>query len=138
MTESPEPQLCTFEYAIVRIVPRVERQEFMNVGVVLSSATRHFLQARIELDEARVHAFAPQLDIDALREHLESIPRICAGGAAGGPIGQLPQRARFHWLVAPRSTIVQCSPVHLGRCHSPEALLEHLLNTMVRPPAGTE
>src|SRR5687767_8353368 len=128
-------EVCTFEYAIIRIVPRVEREEFMNAGVLLSCHMRDFLEARVEVDWGRLTSFAPQLETAAMQEYLDVIPRICAGGAGAGPIGQLPQRARFHWLVAPRSTIIQCSPVHLGRCHNPEAFIEHLLDTMVRLPA---
>ena len=130
-------ELCTFEYAVIRIVPRVERGEFMNVGVLLSCHMRDFLEARIEVDWQRLNAFAPELEKSSVQEYLDVIPSICAGGANAGPIGQLPQRARFHWLVAPRSTIIQCSPVHLGRCHNLETAIEHLLNTMVRPPLAS-
>jgi hypothetical protein len=134
MVETLPLQRCTFEYSIIRIVPRVEREEFINVGVLLACPPRDFLQARIEVDWPRVMAFAPELDVASVQEHLDTIPLICAGGASAGPIGLLSARQRFHWLVAPRSTIIQCSPVHLGRCHDPEAVLERLLNTMVRPP----
>jgi hypothetical protein len=127
------PELCTFEYCIIRVVPRVEREEFLNAGVLLACAEREFLQARIELDRERLKAFAPELDPSIIEDHLNIIPLICAGGVAAGPIGQLPQRARFHWLAAPRSTIIQASAVHLGLCHSPDAALEHLLDCMVRP-----
>ena len=130
-------ELSTFEYSIIRIVPRVEREEFMNAGVLLSCHAHDFLQARIEVDWQRLKAFAPRLDLSSVQEHLDVIPLICAGGRGAGPIGQLPQRARFHWLVAPRSTIIQCSPVHLGMCHNLDTALEHLLNTMVRPPAAS-
>jgi len=122
-----------YDYAIVRVVPRVERQEFMNVGVILSCPAQNFLQARIEYDERRLLALDPALDMEAVRDNLASIPAICIGGAQAGPIGLLSQRERFHWLVAPRSTIIQTSPVHLGRCTDPAAALEHLMNKMVRP-----
>jgi len=122
-----------YDYAVVRVVPRVERQEFMNVGVILSCPALNFLQARIEYDERRLLALDPELDMEAVRDHLASIPAICIGGAQAGPIGLLSQRERFHWLVAPRSTIIQTSPVHLGRCGDPAAALEHLMNKMVRP-----
>jgi len=124
-----------YDYAIVRVVPRVERQEFVNVGVILSCPARQFLEARIELDEARLLALDPTLDLEAIRANLASIPMICIGGPQAGTIGQLSQRERFHWLVAPRSTIIQTSPVHLGRCQEPAAALQHLLDTMVRPVA---
>ena len=124
---------CTYDYAIIRIVPRVEREEFINVGVIVYCQTHKFLEARIELDEQRLRALDPTLDVEAIRAHLAAIPAICAGGAHAGPIGQLSQRERFHWLVAPRSTIIQTSPVHTGRCTNPAAVLERLLNTMVRP-----
>src|SRR5689334_14935343 len=119
------PDLFTFDYAVIRVVPRVEREEFMNAGVVLYCATQAFLKACIELDRARLCAFAPGLDVDAVEEYLKTIPRICEGGPNGGPAGLMPQRARFHWLVAPRSTIIQLSPVHSGNCHDLEAALEH-------------
>ena len=123
---------CSYDYAVIRVVPRVDREEFLNVGVIISCPAKDFLEARIELDEARLLAFDPTLDIEAIRNTLASIPRICAGGPDAGPIGQLSQRERFHWLVAPRSTIVQTSPVHTGQCSDPEAALEHLMRTMVR------
>ena len=104
----------------------------MNVGVIISCPAKDFLEARIELDEARLLAFDPTLDLAALRTHLSSIPRICAGGADAGPIGQLSQRERFHWLVAPRSTIIQISRVHSGRCTDPAPVSERLLDRMVR------
>jgi DUF3037 family protein len=124
---------CTYDYAIVRVVPKVEREEFVNVGVIVSCPDRAFLAARMELDEQRLLALDATLDIDSIRTHLASIPTICAGGEQAGPIGQLTQRERFHWLVAARSTIIQTSPVHTGRCENPAAVLEHLLETMVRP-----
>jgi hypothetical protein len=122
----------SYDYAIVRVVPRVEREEFINAGVILSCPAQDFLGARIELDERRLLALDANVDLEAVRANLESIPLLCAGGPAAGPIGQLPPRERFHWLVAPRSTIIQTSPVHSGRCQDPAAALEHLLLTMVR------
>jgi Protein of unknown function (DUF3037) len=124
----------SYDYAIVRVVPRVEREEFVNVGVIVSCPARDFLQARIELDEQRLKALDPAIDIEAIRTHLASIPAICAGGSEGGPIGRLSRRERFDWLVAPRSTTIQTSKVHTGRCSDPGTLLEHLLKTMVRSP----
>ena len=121
----------TYDYAVIRVVPRVEREEFVNVGVVLSCPPRGFLEARIAVDPARVAALDPALDLETLRPHLAAIPVICAGGAAAGAIGQLSQRERFHWLTAPRSTVIQFSPVHTGRCTDPHAALAHLMETMV-------
>jgi hypothetical protein len=125
----------SYDYAVVRVVPRVEREEFVNVGIILACPTRDFLEARIELDERRLTALDPGINLEAVRAHLASIPLICAGGPQAGPIGQLSRRERFHWLVAPRSTIIQVSPVHTGRCTDLTGTLDHLLATMVRPPA---
>jgi hypothetical protein len=111
----------------------VEREEFLNVGVILSCPASEFLEARIELNEQRLAALDPTLDLASIRAHLASFPLIAAGGEQAGPIGRLAQRERFHWLVAPRSTIIQTSAVHTGRCHDPSAAIEHLLVTMVRP-----
>jgi len=124
---------ATYDYAIIRVVPKVDREEFLNVGAIVSCPARGFLDARIELDEQRLLALDPTVDIDTIRAHLATIPLICAGGERAGAIGQLSQRERFHWLVAPRSTIIQTSPVHTGCCADPNAALEHLLDTMVRP-----
>ena len=124
--------LHSYDYAIVRIVPRVEREEFVNAGVLLSCPSLDFLAARIELDEARLSALDPDVDVASVQANLASIPRICAGGPDAGPIGQLTPRERFHWLVAPRSTVIQTSAVHTGRCEDPVLALEHLLTAMVR------
>jgi hypothetical protein len=132
------PDLCTFDYAIVRVVPRVEREEFLNAGVLLFCSAHRFLQARIELDPQRLQAFAPALDPALIDEYLNTVELVCTGGANAGPIGQLEQRARFHWLVAPRSTIIQTSPVHSGLCYKPESALEQLFNRMVRPLTPSE
>jgi Protein of unknown function (DUF3037) len=127
---------CSYDYAVIRVVPRVDREEFLNVGVIISCPAKDFLEARIELDEARLLAFDPTLDVEAIRNNLASIPRICAGGPDAGPIGQLSQRERFHWLVAPRSTIIQTSRVHTGRCTDPDPVSERLLDRMVRAAPG--
>ena len=124
----------SFDYAIIRVVPRVERGEFLNAGAILSCQSKRTLSAAIELDEHRLAAFAPWLDLAEVRRSLDVIPAICAGGEGAGPIGRLPQRQRFHWLVAPRSTVVQTSPVHSGLCEDPAVALERLLDLMVRPP----
>jgi hypothetical protein len=127
------PDNDTYDYAVIRVVPRVDREEFVNVGVIVSCPARNFLGAAIELDETRVRALDATLDMEALRAHLATIPLICAGGAAAGAIGTLSQRERFHWLVAPRSTVIQTSAAHSGRCDDPGALMEHLLDSLVRP-----
>ena len=126
------PVRSSFDYAIVRVVPRVERGEFINAGVILFCLTSRFLEAKVELDERRLLMLAPEVDLELVRGHLEAIPRICAGGRQAGPIGWLPQKERWHWLVAPRSTILQTSPVHSGLCSDPEQALEHLMDAMVR------
>lgn len=126
------PDLCTFDYAIIRVVPRVEREEFINAGVILSCPEQRFLEARIELDRARLLALDASLNVQEIEGFLHVIPLVCAGGAQSGPIGQLPPRARFHWLVASRSTIIQTSPVHTGFCAEPKATLDNLLTGMVR------
>jgi hypothetical protein len=126
------PAEHTYDYAIIRVVPRVDRGELINVGVILSCPAVDFLEARIELDAARLLALDPSIDVEATREHLDIIPRVCRGGAEAGEIGALPQRSRFHWLVSPRSTIIQMSPVHTGRTSDPHKALERLLETMVR------
>lgn len=124
-----------FEYAVIRVVPRVEREEFVNAGVILFCRTRQFLAARIELDEGRLGRFAPWAEVEEVREHLAAIPLVCAGGAEAGPIGLLTQAERFHWLVAPRSTVIQPSPVHSGTTTDPERELERLAAELVRPVA---
>lgn len=128
--------LVTYDYAIVRVVPKVERAEFVNVGVIVSCPTLDLLLARIELDERRLTALDPTLDLESVRTHLAAIPTICVGGDQAGPIGRLSQRERFHWLVAPRSTVIQTSPTHTGSTRDLDTVVERLLETMVRPPAG--
>ena len=123
----------SFEYAVVRVVPYIEREEFINVGVILSCQAADFLKARFDVEAKRLAALAPELDISEMQAHLEAIGLICAGGDKAGPIGRLPRRARFDWLVAPRSTIIQTSAVHTGLCSDPEQALDHLLRKMVRP-----
>ncbi len=117
---------ASFDYAILRVVPRVERQEFINAGVVVFCLEKRYLEARIHLDTERLRALWPEIDIDLVREHLAAIPRICAGDPAGGPIAKLSQRERFHWLTAPRSTIIQPSPVHTGVCDDTTEVLDRL------------
>lgn len=118
--------LASFDYAIVRVVPRVERQEFINAGVIVLCLERRFLAARIRLDSNRLLALAKDADVELISQHLEAIGRICQGDPAAGPVAQLSQRERFHWLVSPRSTIIQTSPVHTGVCDSTDGLLDQL------------
>ena len=129
------PDPVSYDYAVVRVVPSVEREEFINAGAVVFCAQRDWLGAKVELDEARLRALAPAADVEDIRQHLAAIPRICAGGPAAGPIGALSRKERWHWLVAPRSTVIQLSPVHAGLCESPEAALERILDREVRLPA---
>lgn len=117
----------SYDYAYIRVVPRVERDEFVNVGLLLFCRTRRFLGVRIQLNEARLLALDPSIDLVMLRQQLALIERICAGA---GPIGVLGQAETFHWLVAPHSTVVQCSPVHSGLCREPEAALERLFQLL--------
>lgn len=123
-----------FEYALLRVVPRVERGEFINAGVVLYCQEKRFLDARVHLDPERLRVLAPRLDPETLRDHLEAARRVCAGGPEAGAVGLMPPVQRFGWLVAPRSTVVQPSPVHTGLTEDPGEVLEHLLRTLVRQP----
>src|SRR6266850_8253563 len=123
-----------FEYAVIRVIPRVEREEFLNVGVILYCSAQDFLQTAFELNEERLRAFACDLNISEIEEHLFAFEQISAGGAKAGTIGKLPLGERFRWLTAPRSTIVQTSPVHTGLTADPAAELTHLFDTLVRIP----
>jgi len=131
------PDKFRYDYAVIRVVPKVDREEFINAGVIVSCPELSFLEARIKLNEPRLLALDPSVDLELVRKHLASIPTICRGGDGAGSIGQLPQRQRFHWLVAPRSTVIQTSPVHTGRCGDPAAALEHLVATMVDAAQST-
>lgn len=124
----------TFDYAIIRIVPRVDRGECVNAGVVLSCPDLGFLDACVVFEPARVMALDPATDLEAIQGHLDAVVRVCRGGRAAGPVGELPQRGRFHWLVSPRSTVIQMSAVHTGRTADPAASLARLVDTMVRMP----
>ncbi|GAB3335916.1 DUF3037 domain-containing protein [Larkinella ripae] len=121
-----------FEYAVIRVVPRVEREEFMNVGVILYCPAQGFLQTVFDLNEDRLRAFCRELDLPDLRERLRVFQKICAGRSEGGPIGHLPIAARFRWLAANRSTIVQTSPMHTGLCEDAAPTLERLVEQLVR------
>jgi Protein of unknown function (DUF3037) len=123
-----------YSYAVVRVVPRVERGEFLNVGVVLFSRELDFLGARLEVDSERLRALAPDVDLATVERHLAMFEAIALGQPDGGPIAALPRPERFHWLVAPRSTMIQTSPTHVGRSPNAEAALEELLNEFVRVP----
>ena len=127
----PVARRSLFQYAIVRVVPRVERGERLNVGVILLCRPRRFLGARIQLDEERLAAFSPGLDVQLLRPHLEAIERIARGDPTAGPIARLGLAERFHWLVAPASTVIQPSEVHTGLCVDAAAELEHLVETLI-------
>jgi hypothetical protein len=118
-----------YDYAVVRVVPRVEREEFLNAGVILFCRPARFLAAVVELDCARLRAIAPECDAAVVEEQLALIPRLCQGE---GPIGQLGQAETFHWLVAPHSTVIQCSPVHSGITGDLQGTLQRLMDQMVR------
>lgn len=121
-----------YEYAVIRVVPRAEREEFVNAGVILFCDARDFLRAKIELDEARLLALCEEVDVAIVKEHLDAVGRIATGGAAAGPVGLFTPRERFRWLVAPRSTVLQTSPPHAGLCEDPDTALERLLDQLVR------
>ena len=125
------PAISSYDYAIIRLVPAVERGECINVGIILFCRTRRFMAARIHIDEARIHAFAPNLDLKAVQTQLDHLLLVCSGQEGSGPIGQLSQSERFHWLVSPRSSIIQTSPVHSGLCQQPESALSSLLQKLV-------
>jgi hypothetical protein len=122
---------ASFDYSILRVVPRVERQEFINAGIVLFCRERRYLDARIHLDETRLRALWPEMDIELVRQHLQAIPLICAGDPAAGPIARLSQSERFLWLIAPRSTILQPSPVHTGVLEETNGLLDRLAQQLL-------
>lgn len=120
------PAPASFDYAILRVVPRVERQEFMNAGIVVLCLEKRYLAARVHLDEDRLRALWPEADAALVNQHLAAVPRICAGEPDAGPIALLSLRERFHWIVSPRSTIIQPSPVHTGVCDNTGGLLDRL------------
>lgn len=120
-----------FEYALIRLVPRVEREEFINVGVILYCRQKKYLECKILLDEKKAIALNPEVDVNEVRENLLSIEKICRAEKDGGPIAKLDVASRFRWLTATRSTMIQSSKVHPGLCTDPDKLLEHLFETMV-------
>jgi hypothetical protein len=120
-----------FEYAVIRVVPRVEREEFLNAGVVVYCHKLKFLQARFTVDKKRFHAFCSTLNLEEIEEHLRAFERVCRGGTDAGPIGKLDMATRFRWLTATRSTVVQTSKVHPGFCTDPQATLAKLYMQLV-------
>lgn len=130
------PAMHSFDYVVLRLTPHVEREEFVNVGVILFCRGLRFLNCRLHLDEARVAALAPGFDSAAARAQLDLTPLICAGGPAAGAIGELDQAERFRWLASPRSTVVQVSPVHSGLCEDPQAALDDLFQRLAASPAS--
>ena len=123
-----------FEYAVIRVVPRVEREEFLNVGVILYCARQKFLRVLFTLDEERLSVFSPKLDIGEVEQHLQAFEQISLGGPDAGPIGRLDMASRFRWLTATRSTVVQSSKVHPGFCEDPTTALMKLYNRLVLEP----
>lgn len=120
-----------FEYAVIRVVPHVEREEFINVGVILLCAEKKFLKTRFSVSETRLKALCEDIDMEELKRHIESFDRICVGGTDSGPIGKLPAKERFRWLTASRSTILQTSPVHPGLCNDPQEMIDKLFSKLI-------
>jgi hypothetical protein len=131
------PAPASFSYAVIRVVPRVEREEFVNAGVILHCPERGYLGAQVDLDPARLVQLHPEVDLAAVQRHLDLFAPLCSGDAAAGPLAKLSLSERFHWMVAPRSTIVQVSPVHTGITQDPRSQLAHLVDVLVRPPTTT-
>ena len=121
----------SFDYTVIRVVPRVEREEFVNAGVIVFCLEQNFLAAKVHVDGERLKALWPEVDVDLIRQHLGAFPKISAGDPSAGPIARLSLRERFHWLVSPRSTIIQVSPVHTGICDEPEKVVEHLMKRIL-------
>ncbi len=125
------PESLSFEYATIRIVPRVEREEFINAGVVVFCLARKQLLCRMLIGNTRLKALWPEIDLNLVSQHLDAIARVCKGDPEGGPIANLSARERFHWLVSPRSTMIQVSPVHSGLCSSPEEALDEIFGRVI-------
>lgn len=125
------PEKHLFEYAVIRVVPRVEREEFINVGVILYCSSRRFLQAEFDINEDRLKSLYNNIDLQELNDRLCAFQHVCKGDASGGPIAKLPVASRFRWLTAARSTIVQTSPVHPGLCEDPKEMLQRLMKELV-------
>ena len=121
----------SFDYAVIRVVPRVEREEFVNAGIIVFCLERNFLGARVKVDAERLKALWPEIDVELVRQHLQAFPKVSAGDLLAGPIAQLSVRERFHWLVSPRSTMIQVSPVHSGICGAdPQEALDRLFKRL--------
>ncbi|TLV02574.1 DUF3037 domain-containing protein [Dyadobacter luticola] len=125
------PEKHLFEYAVIRVVPRVEREEFMNVGVILYCSSLNFLRVKTRLDETRLSAFSPAIDFTEVQHYLRALEQVCQGRKEGGTIGALPVSSRFRWLTATRSTVIQASKVHAGFCEDPDLTLAALFNQQV-------
>jgi len=121
----------SFDYAVLRVVPRVERQEFVNVGVIVFCLEHRVLEARVHVDEARLLALWPGLDVETVRQHVQAVVRICEGDESAGAIARLSQRERFHWLISPRSTMIQTSSVHTGICTESDGVVDRLFKQLV-------
>ena len=131
------PTSASFDYAVLRVVPRVDRQEFINAGVIVLCRERRFLAARVLADDVRLLALWPGLSLNEVQQHVHAVTRICAGDPAAGPIARLSESERFHWLTAPRSTIMQTSQVHTGLCSEVQdlgELVDRLFNQLVAQP----
>lgn len=127
------PALYSFDYVVIRAVPCIERGEFINAGVVLCCLEQAYLACRIRLNEARLLSLKPDADVELIRTHLAAFERICSGARDAGPIAKLSRSERFHWLAAPRSTMIQVSPTHSGLCELPAPMLDHLFQRLVEP-----
>jgi hypothetical protein len=128
------PTRNSFDYAVLRVVPRVERGEFVNAGVIVFCLEKKYLGARVHVEEERLRALWPEVDLDLVRNHLEAFQRICNGDEAAGPVAKLAIRERFHWLVSPRSTMIQVSPVHSGLCEGTDGIVDRLFQELVLTP----
>ncbi len=128
---------ASFDYAVLRVVPRVERQEFLNVGVIVFCLERRLLEAKVQVDEARLRTLWPMLDLETVKQHADAVVRICAGDETAGPVAQLSQRERFQWLIAPRSTIIQTSAVHTGILTEEDDSLTDRLERLFEQLVGT-
>jgi hypothetical protein len=124
---------CWYSYAVLRVVPRVEREEFLNVGVILFAREQNYLDLRLALDEGRLRALAPDLPLAPIRQHLQALQAIGSGEPPGGEIAALSPSERFHWLTTPRSTIIQPSPIHVGCAADPRLALDELMDSLVLP-----
>lgn len=121
----------TYEYAVIRLVPKVEREEFLNIGVILFSKRKKYLGIRFQINEKRITAFSPETDVDLIRKYVEAWEQICKGEPHGGAIGKFEISSRFRWLTASRSTIIQSSKTHPGLCHEPGEILDELFERFV-------